>query len=339
MNEFDAVKSKIDKFKFTSHFSFEPESFGYLVNSCDFFVFAYGEVWNLEANILAKELHFEDIVNNEDIIDYRVIQSTKLLVLDSQSIIRLFDLKSMTCLKTFGVPEYSENGDDLTTLEMVTDSQVAVLINESIKVYDIDKACLVKTMELSFNAEDYFANRILAFLENRNELVLYQGFDDRFIVKLLDFHTSNVIRTYWINEKKFAAFLALPNGKFVYSFQNKAQIWDIDTARCVKRFACKGDIKKFLLTADKHGLIGCTSHGEIKVWDVTRQFKLIKTLKGAIVDEPGLMNMRLYADDKLIVLNDNEVRILDLITDECVRTLVLEKMKLFPKTLQMCSFF
>jgi WD40 repeat protein len=360
---FENLKMLVQSIAFDSTNHFNGNDFGRIYGEEDYLVKANEngcEIWNIETNKRVKKFIFLTNGNEDNdsensliyAIDYKVVQKSNLLVLGSDSILRIYDLKTDSLpdsishfatpcklIKSFGIKDTIKCFAINKTTVVASEREALTNKNINLYFYNIESGKLDKMIKLKkFNFVD-----IIGLLENGNVLCALNG-----RVRLIDYNTGNVIRKYSAKDDDRHSSVLLANEVFASSSEDEIRIWNIETGHCIGEI--QGDFEyaqDFLLTNDGRLICCLTYYDElektgsvIKIWDSLKNYEYVKTIKS----DRCICKLKLLGQDKLVGLDDEAViKIWNIDTGVCINTLdkfddILERGKI-DKTFTFCPKF
>jgi len=232
------------------------------------------------------------------------------------STIKLWDLKTGECIKTFGYTTYtyhvcySPDGKHLASASYLSCKLWEVKTGECIELFGGRTACAVS----------------LSYSPNGKYVVSTDEFDK---IKLWDAKTGERIKTLSGHTHHVTLVCCSPDGKYVASgsYDKTIKIWDVETGKCIKTLdGHTGIVNSLCYSPDGRYLASATydltiyPNYIIKLWDVETG-ECIKTLTG----HTETVEYVCYSPDGRYLASsskDKTIKLWEVATGDCIRTLI-----------------
>ena len=335
LENFQQLTLEVECITFNIDFNFDinPLNFGSF-NENSQFLFrmnreSLGEIWNIYTGKRVKSLELKNDKNDE-IIEYKILDKSKLLTLSNIGVLNIFDLKTSTHLRTIICQfENEERKNNSFQMKLNVNKFVSVKRNDEVLVYDLDMGRLEK----NFNLKDS-SLVILDIFDSQNILFRHYCHNE---IRLLDFNSGNVTQTYTGHTRQITCVKLLVDKTFASGSYNEIRIWHVITGACVKIISRDfGWIEDVEFESISSQLIACCEDSTIRVWNSA--YECIKVINTEVND--AVFRIKLLDDKRLLGISyDGILSVWCLKSEEmCVRCFKLNENGSFKNQIELCSF-
>ena len=255
-----------------------------------------------------------------------------MLTLCDDSLLRIFDLKTGKCLKSFGKVETLHYEDEM---HLISNKLIAITKRTQIKVFNYETCECVKSIDTNSSRV-----RILKVLENQNFLLVFNGESD---IKLLDFEGGKIIQTFSGHKEHVFNIQVLTIDTFASCTLTQIKIFNINTGQCLNSF--EDDFGVLLdLQLTEHGqLISCSSsRPRVRILSGHR----FESLKNIETNVP-IKRIKVLENDRLVCFCPNKefnvlkmtISIWDMNLQRCLKSFIIDNEDFLPNRFEFSSFY
>jgi WD40 repeat protein len=216
------------------------------------------------------------------------------LSLSLNGIIKLWDIESNECIRTFDLDTENLSCAKIAPGNML----IRGYFNGSVKIGNtLINAHIKRVVDILILSQ----NKFITCSSDKS-------------LKLFDFDTFECIRTFIGHESDVLAIDKISTDKIVSNCYKSIRIWNLNNCECLKVISDMNNIDLKVISKTE---LACSSNCDIKIWNINSGICL-KTFEG----HSGNIMSIVYLSKEQIASNDQfgEIRIWNLNNGECLRT-------------------
>jgi len=235
----------------------------------------------------------------------------RILSANSDETIKLWDLNTLQCIRSF-----KGRSGDVNSVDLSNDQSLILSANDddTINLWDTNTGNCLRTFEGHTSV-------VTSVSFSHDQSHILSTSDDN-TIKLWDTYTGECLHTFeghyaWISSASFCH----DQFRIISASDDKTiKLWDIDTGQCLHTFEGHSDWVNYTTPSNKQSQILSASQDQtIKLWD-TKTGQCIRTFEG----HSGPVTFVAFSNDESRILStsdDETIKLWDTSTGHCLRTL------------------